>query len=146
LARWFSLSLSLSPSLALLCSSTSHPGPVLHSCRHRPLEFCRLARVLFARRSSTSSCSLCRHSAALSDWSLLAVGVCVLVRYGRVLVRAGWLLFCSTVRVFAFRVSRSAFRVLRFAFRVSRSALRSAGVRCCLGSLFVVGLPVLVLL
>ena len=67
---------------ALLHLSTSLPScPVLHS-RHRhgqPPAFRCFARVPFARRSPTSRCSFCRHCAALSDWSLLAVGVCVLV-------------------------------------------------------------------
>ena len=112
-----SLSLSLSLSLfarhcsspqclvrwpALLHLSTSLPScPVLHS-RHRhgqPLEFRCFARVPFARQSPTSRCSFCRHCAALSDWSLLSVGVCVLV-VGTVviLVCAGCCRSCGSTR------------------------------------------------
>jgi hypothetical protein len=88
----------------------------------------------------------------LSDWSLLAVGVCFPVRYGRC-SRSCWLVavwfypsalscFASRVPRFAFRVSRFAFCVPRFAFCVSRFAFRSVSVL----SRFVVGLPVFVLL
>ena len=87
---------------ALLHLSTSLPScPVLHS-RHRhgqPPAFRCFARVPFARRSPASRCSFCRHCAALSDWSLLAVGVCVLV-VGTVviLVCAGCCRSCGSTR------------------------------------------------
>jgi len=107
----FSLSLSLCTPLllstvlgAVACTSPPfHITPEL-SCSPFPpstwpLEFCCFAPVPFARRSPTSRCSFCRHCAALSDWSLLSVGVCVLV-VGTVviLVCAGCCRSCGSTR------------------------------------------------